>query len=163
MPDSRSAVRAELTIENATAVRRPRPGLDLALQQPEPGAPNEKRHAEGRGRLLAAFPAVADIKRFGCSGDLIANGAALAAAGERGLDAGCDHRDPPSVSTLANLVLAPSSLFSNSAMKARRGEPGGIAGRNSSVMVPGFLWKLRRPQKRPELSATGTTGKSSWL
>ena len=42
-------------------------------------------------------------------------------------------------------------------MKVRRSRPGAIGSRISTTMVPGFLKKLRRPHKRPEFSATGTT------
>ena len=43
-------------------------------------------------------------------------------------------------------------------MKTSRGRPGGIGARISSVIVPGRLTHLRRPQNRPEFSAIGTTG-----
>ena len=46
-------------------------------------------------------------------------------------------------------------------MNVLRSSPGSIGSRNSTVMVPGFLRKLWRPQNRPEFSATGTTGTSS--
>ena len=47
-------------------------------------------------------------------------------------------------------------------MKASRRSPGAIGGNTSSVIVPGRLIHFRRPQNRPELSATGTTGTPSW-
>ena len=46
-------------------------------------------------------------------------------------------------------------------MNARLFKPVGMAGRNSTMMRPGRLTKLRRPQNRPELSAIGTTGAST--
>src|SRR5579859_2551502 len=94
MPDARPALGAELAIEHAAAVRRPRPIVGLAGRQSKAASRNDKRHAEGRGRLLAAFPAVADVERFRRGSDFIAHGAALAAAREGGLGAGCDHGDP---------------------------------------------------------------------
>ena len=43
---------------------------------------------------------------------------------------------------------------------ATRVSPGGIASRNSMMILPGYLRKLRRGQKSPEFSATGQTGTS---
>ena len=40
-----------------------------------------------------------------------------------------------------------------------RGRPGGIGGRNSTVITPGFFRKLFLGQNRPEFSAIGTIGK----
>jgi hypothetical protein len=47
-------------------------------------------------------------------------------------------------------------------MNGSRRRPGAIGGSTSSVIVPGRLIHLRRPQNRPELSAIGTTGTPIW-
>src|SRR5260370_42699327 len=79
--------------------------------------------------------------------------------GQRGLAA---HRLAPSPSATRAAVAA-SIRASSSAITLRRGRPGGIAGRNSRMMRPGLLGKLRRPQNSPEVTATGTSGTPSWV
>ena len=49
------------------------------------------------------------------------------------------------------------------AMNSLAGSPGAIGGRNSTTIVPGWRSNCRRGQKRPELSASGTTGTPSSL
>ena len=66
----------------------------------------------------------------------------------------------PLVACATRRLLAPSSWLSSVCMKPARSRPGGIGGRNCTVISPGFLTKARRPQNTPELSATGITGTS---
>src|SRR6202022_4002348 len=58
-------------------------------------------------------------------------------------------------------AVAVSTRLSSSAITRRRVRPGGIGSRNSRVIRPGRLTKLRRPQKSPELTAAGTSGRAS--
>src|SRR5262245_20321447 len=81
MPDARAAVCAEGAAEAPAAVGRPGPEFRRAARYPQPRARHLQRHAEGRGRLLLAFPAVADIERDRLAGALVAQRAALASAG----------------------------------------------------------------------------------
>ena len=73
----------------------------------------------------------------------------------------------PGVAALYQALATPlvpaavSIRRSSSAMTSLRGQPGGIGSRNSRTIVPGRLIKLRRPQKRPELTAAGTRGSAN--
>src|SRR6185312_2300377 len=81
VPDARAAMGAERALHLATAVGRPGPVFGMALRHPQAGARHLQRHAEGRGRLLAAFEAVTDIERDRLARALVAQRAALASAG----------------------------------------------------------------------------------
>ena len=82
VPHARAASAAERAGKGATAVRRARPDLHLALRHMEVRALDDDRDAErGRG-LFLAFAAVTHVQRDRLPADLIANRAALAASGE---------------------------------------------------------------------------------
>src|SRR5262245_20391461 len=84
VPDARAAMGAEGALHLAPAVGRAGPVLGMAVGHPQPGARHLQRHAEGRGRLLPTFKTMADIERDGLARALVAQGAALAAAGPDG-------------------------------------------------------------------------------
>ncbi|MOA56213.1 hypothetical protein D3C78_1801530 [compost metagenome] len=51
-----------------------------------------------------------------------------------------------------------SMAFLSRAKNTSGARPASIGGRNFASAVPGQIMRLLRPQNRPELSATGTTG-----
>src|SRR6202043_1466232 len=81
VPEPRAALRTEDAAQAPAAVGVAGPGFDCTLLQPEIAGAHDHGNAEGRGRLLAAFPAVTNINPKRLARDLIAHRAALAAAG----------------------------------------------------------------------------------
>src|SRR5262249_28903448 len=81
VPDARAAMRAEGALHPPPAVGRPGPELRMPVRHPKGRARHLQRHAEGRGRLFLAFPAMADIERDRLARALIAQRAALASTG----------------------------------------------------------------------------------
>src|SRR3954449_6654872 len=80
VPDAAAAVRAEGAVQAPAGVGGARPEAGRAAGEPQGLARHGDRDAKGRGRLLAALPAVADVDRQGLAGEGVADGTALAAA-----------------------------------------------------------------------------------
>ena len=79
VPQARAATWAEGEFDPVAAVGRAGPEIGLALGHAKPGLGNNDRNAEGRRRLLAALPAMADINLDGFLGAFVTHFAALAA------------------------------------------------------------------------------------
>src|SRR3954453_18385019 len=104
VPDAAAAVRAEGAVQAPARVGGAGPKAGRAAGEPQCLARHGDRDAEGRGRLLAALAAVADVDRQGLAGEGVADGTALAAALAGRVDVGFPHAFPPA---LRHVVVDP--------------------------------------------------------